>query len=444
MSIYPPRYMHIDVLFANEKTFRKSRNIFLTPDVYRNSDQQNNMPRIRIGVRHEEDRSVADPTTLPNCSRTLLYKFVNPYGMGSELGIYSMAAVVASAFNYTIIIDDSAWVYGRLEDTTRTLFENVGWDQPDHVYVDWDDMGRKGITQYLLGLVDRRTLNIHSVWNLINHREQRTVLPATQNLHYSMKSLFDARSEALRRIWRPNKRILDEIISMKKDLNDKMIESLNSESRKSISKSSILNFGLESPMSRRLISIHFRLGDKKVEHESWTPSAKIGLVSSFAKPKPFFDIVRSFVPNWKTSEDLPAVFVFSDDAKTAISTFEDYQSFYYPSQRFPLLSSPKGGELADGGHNQEMFDKAPLELRQNLTVALIRDMTFAVDNSEAVVCSSDAIGPEASIRSVDLRWHPTALANEFTEMGLDMIKNRTEILKMAPILAAEENNYIDL
>ncbi|KAH9824159.1 hypothetical protein DFH28DRAFT_1091832 [Melampsora americana] len=421
--------------FANDKILHKPR--------------KNHTVRTRIGVSHEVQSTVLDPSTLPSCSKTFLYKFVNPWGMGSEIGLYTMAAVAASAFNYTILIDDSAWVYGRLQDTPRTVFKNVGLNQADHVYATWEETAREGFTQYILSLVDRRAVDVNSVWNLMNHREERTVLPAAQNLHYSMISLFDAKSEALRRIWRPNKRVLDEIRSMKKDLNNQMMNLISTQTEQRNPKSSIVNFDEldSSPMVKKIISVHFRLGDKKAEEPLWSPSANVGMVSAFSNPKPFFDIIRSFVPDWKTSNHLPALFVFSDDAKTALSLFEDHQSFYYPSERFQLITSPSSTKLTEDGHDQKAFLKASLEVRQNLTIALIRDMTFAVDESEAIVCSSisnDVIGPKASVRSVDVRWHPTSMANEFTDMSLNMIQDRRKILEMIPILSVEEKNYIDL
>ncbi|EGG04040.1 uncharacterized protein MELLADRAFT_75237 [Melampsora larici-populina 98AG31] len=139
--------------------------------------------------------------------------------------------------------------------------------------------------------------------------------------------------------------------------------------------------------------------------------------------------------------------------------FEEDQSFYPPSQRFHLLSSPDTVKLTDDGFDQAKFDSSSPELRKRLTISLIRDITFAVDNSEAIVCSSssnicnmmfllrgseDAIGPQASIRSVDVRWYPTVTIHEMNQWSLDMIKNRKEILEMAPGLAADKKNYIYL
>ncbi|EGG04039.1 uncharacterized protein MELLADRAFT_89688 [Melampsora larici-populina 98AG31] len=253
------------------------------------TDQKYTTSRRKIGVIHKLDKSLTEPSKLPNCSRTFVYQFISPFGLGSELGLYSMAAVAASASNYTMVLDDSKWVYGRLSDyfdipplpcrppskeTPRTEYKNLGSNQSDHVYGNWDR--RQGYTEYVLGLLNKRAVDAHSVWNLMNHREERTVLPATQNLHYSLKSLFDAKSEAFQHIWRPNQMILDEIKVMKKNLHDRMIESISSETQRRIAKSSIKNFDPDDRMAKKLISVHFRLGDKKAEVERMNPAGVIG------------------------------------------------------------------------------------------------------------------------------------------------------------------------
>ncbi|KAH9808699.1 hypothetical protein DFH28DRAFT_935212 [Melampsora americana] len=435
-------------------------------------DNKHTKPRVKTGVIHKVDKSHHEPSELPNCRKTFVYRFVNPFGLGSELGIYSVAAVAASASGYTMILDDSKWIYGRLsdyfdippppcrppsEDTPRTAFKNLGSNQPDHVYGNWEH--RDEYAEYMLGLLNQRALDVHAVWNLMNHREERTVLPATQNLHYSLKPIFDAKSEAFRHIWRPNQLILDEIKVMKKNFNDQMIESISSKGQRMINNSVIKSLGSDSPMAKKMISVQFRLGDKKAEIERMNPAGTIGMATSSQNSKAFLEVIRSFVPDWKKSESLPSVFIFSDDVETVIREFEDDQSFYPLSQRFPLLSSPNSVRLTDHGFDQAKFDSSSPELRRKLTIALVRDITFAVDNSEGIVCSAssnicnmmfllrgseDAIGPQTSIRSVDVRWYPTTSIHEMNQRSLDMIKNRKEILEMIPRLAADEKNYIDL
>ncbi|KAG0144240.1 hypothetical protein CROQUDRAFT_47559, partial [Cronartium quercuum f. sp. fusiforme G11] len=98
-------------------------------------------------------------------------------------------------------------------------------------------------------------------------------------------------------------------------------------------------------------------------------------------------------------------------------------------------------------------------VRQKSAYALIRDVTFAVDNSEAIVCSlssnvcnlmfhlrgsQDVIGPNSSVRSVDMRWHPTAFSEAVRDLSLHPVKDRAQILALAPQLAANEKNYIDI
>ncbi|KAG0141675.1 hypothetical protein CROQUDRAFT_110344 [Cronartium quercuum f. sp. fusiforme G11] len=407
--------------------------------------------RPRIGVSYESDHSATRTSPLP-----------------------PSAALTASRFNYTILIDDSNWNYGRLTDyfdiaplscqpphdwkeMPRSAFSLSGLNQSDHVYASRYE--RDGYKSFILENVDKRAIDTHSVWNYLNHRDRKVVLPATQNLHYSLQSLFDMKSAALRDIWRPNKMILDEILKMKKDFNDKMLQSLPTTGHARPKVFSPNSLDLESPLPKKLISVHFRLGDKKYEVESSRPAASNGVMSAYANPKPYLDLVRSFVPDWKTSKNLPMLFVFSDDAKEAIRHFDEEQLLYYPNQRFPLLSPPESKMITDHGWNQAEFNTAPLAVRQKLGSALIRDVTFAVDHSEAIICSSssnicnlmfhlrgsqEAIGPNPSVRSVDVRWYPTAFCLEMTNLSLDPVKDRDQILAMAPQLAANEKNYIEL
>ncbi|KAG0147225.1 hypothetical protein CROQUDRAFT_76810 [Cronartium quercuum f. sp. fusiforme G11] len=385
-----------------------------------------------------------------------------------------MAALTASKLNYTILIDDSQWNYGRLTDyfdpvplscqpphdwkeMPRSAFSHSGPNESDHVYASRDDWG--GYTSFILEHVDKRAIDTHSVWNFVNLRDQNVVLPATQNLHYSLQSLFDMKSAALRHIWRPKKMILDEILKMKKDINDKILQSLPTTGHAQPKAFPPNPLDLESPLPKKLITVHFRLGDKKSEVDNKPPAANDGMMSAYAKAKPYLDAVRSFVPDWKTSKNLPTLFVFSDDAKEAIRHFDEHQSFYYPHQRFPLLSPPETKTFIDHGWNQAQFNVAPLAVRQKLAYALIRDVTFAVDNSEAIVCSlssnvcnlmfhlrgsQDAIGPNSSVRSVDMRWYPTAFSEAVRDLSLHPVKDRAQILALAPQLAANEKNYIEI
>ncbi|KAH9825180.1 hypothetical protein DFH28DRAFT_1016631 [Melampsora americana] len=417
----------------------------------------------RMYYTYQDTASQMQMSDLPVCERTFLYTFFDYAGFGSTLSHWGEAAMVAAALNYTMIIDDSKWQYGRLTDyfdlaplncqppknVSRDVFKNSGNDT-DHVWSNRDVRG--AFTGWIHRHIDSRAIDTHAVWNLQNFREQRTVLPAEQNVHFTMKAIFDAKTEAYRSIWRPNKMVLEEIRKMKREINDKL---LGSQKRNAKSPS---DFDLHSPMARKLISLHFRLGDKKVENADWHPALAIGMQSAVGNPKPYLDVVRSFVPKWRTSNDLPSLFVMSDDPETASALLDEHQSFYQPTQRFPILFPPHHHPLASHGHEQGKFNSAPPEVRKKLTTALIRDITFAVEESEAIACSSssnicniifhlrgsdDAIGPHGHVRSVDVRWFPNAMIHDLNNLSLDYKKNRTEILDMAPKLAADPRNYID-
>ncbi|KAH9825110.1 hypothetical protein DFH28DRAFT_1077531 [Melampsora americana] len=421
--------------------------------------------RARIGVAHMINTPSKPVEELPLCAKTMLYTLKGIAGLGSEFSYYGEAAAVASMLNYTMLLDDSKWNYGKLSDyfdvppldcrppqnwreMQRTLFDNVGVNESDHV---WASRDNDGYSRYILQHVDTRAIETHAVWNMINHREQRTVLPAVQNLHHSVKPIFDAKSDAYRHIWNPNKMILEEVIKLKVQLNDQLLALKNTTSH--------MKVDLDSPMARKLITVQFRMGDKIDENDYMKPAAAIGMKAAQGNPQPFFEVVRSYVPDWKTSKELPVLFVLSDDPEAAMEMFKEHQSFYPPSQRFPLIFSPKAISITEHGHLQSSFNSAPLDVRKKLATALIRDLTFAVDNSEAIVCSSasnlcnimlhlrgsqDLIGPTGSCRSVDVRWFPNAMIHSFNDLSLNAIKDREQILDMIPRLATDPRNYVDL
>lgn len=46
------------------------------------------------------------------CKRTLLYRFAGAHGFASEYLIFLRVVVLARAYNYQVLIDDSVWNYG--------------------------------------------------------------------------------------------------------------------------------------------------------------------------------------------------------------------------------------------------------------------------------------------------------------------------------------------
>ncbi|GAA95941.1 uncharacterized protein L969DRAFT_101050 [Mixia osmundae IAM 14324] len=53
---------------------------------------------------------------LPLCQRTLLYSFAGLHGFASEYMSFLRVAVLAQRFNYTLLVDDHAWNYGKMSD----------------------------------------------------------------------------------------------------------------------------------------------------------------------------------------------------------------------------------------------------------------------------------------------------------------------------------------
>ncbi|KAH9825111.1 hypothetical protein DFH28DRAFT_1216022 [Melampsora americana] len=425
----------------------------------------------RASTVHMTNAEAKTMNELPMCTKTMLYRLEGIVGFGSELSLYTEAAAVASLLNYTMLLDDSKWNYGKLSDyfditplecrpptnwreMPRTRFSNLGSKESDHVWATRDTP--EGYNSYILQQVDPRAIDTHAVWNMINHREQRIILPAVQNLHHSLTPIFDAKSEGYRHIWRPNRLILDEVKKLKHEFNQKMLALQNKHSQST----SLAGSDSNSTIVRKMISVQFRMGDKIKENVGWKPAEIFGMKSAQSNPQPFFEVVRSYVPDWKTSKDLPALFVLSDDPEAALKKFDEHQSFYLASQRFPLVIPPRAiSNITDHGHQQSTFNSAPLNVRRKLAIALIRDLTFAVENSESIVCSSssnlcnlmfhlrgseDLIGPTGSCRSVDVPWYPTGMPHSFNKLSLNWIKDREKILAMIPRLATDPRNYIDI
>ncbi|KAH9815140.1 hypothetical protein DFH28DRAFT_1165413 [Melampsora americana] len=444
--------------------------LYLSFDPSKSLSQSMQHHRTRIAVNQKAHKLVSQTTELPICARTFLFVFTNLAGLGSELDIYTSAAATASLLNYSVVVDDSTWNYGKLsdyfdveplpcqlpknwKDMPRALFSNAGKNQPDHVWSSRNDLvNNPAFRNYLMQYMDDRAANTHSVWNMVNYREQRTILPAYQNVHHTMKTIFDAKSEAYRRIWRPNKAVLEEIMKLKREINKQMLDN------KQANHKSSPNFGLESPLARKLMTIHFRLGDKARENHDVTPAEHIGMKLAQGNPHPYLEVIRSFVPDWKSSKELPALFILSDDPQTALDKFNQQQSLYSPDNRFPLLLPPNE-EHTEHGHLEKSFNSAPLSVRIQMGITLIRDITFAVDHSEGIVCSGssnicklmfhlrgsqDAIGPNGTVRSVDVRWYPTEWAHQFTQLSLEPLGNQEKIIQMAHELSLDPRNYIDL
>ncbi|EGG00335.1 uncharacterized protein MELLADRAFT_93311 [Melampsora larici-populina 98AG31] len=114
-------------------------------------DQTKPLRRVRIGVSHVVNTSGKPVEELPACGKTMLYTFKGLNGMGSELALWTEAAAVATWLNYTMLLDDSKWNYGKLSDyfdipplecrppsnwreMPRTLFSNLGKNESDHVW----------------------------------------------------------------------------------------------------------------------------------------------------------------------------------------------------------------------------------------------------------------------------------------------------------------------
>ncbi|KAG0149158.1 hypothetical protein CROQUDRAFT_653977 [Cronartium quercuum f. sp. fusiforme G11] len=421
----------------------------------------------------------SNATGLPQCERTLLYQFDGNSGLGSELGIYATVAAVASAINYTLLIDDFRWNYGRLSDyfdlpplncqppedwmsMPRPAFSNAGVKEPPHIRANRHE--RDVCTKYLLDRVPKKTIDVQTVWNYGNYRDKKTVLPGPQNLHIGMKPVFDAKSEVIRRIWRPNQIVTRELDKMKEYLDKALPESRVYQCSESVTLRDQLDGKSGETRSLRMITVHIRMGDKFEEAPQFRTYNEMPM--ALGDPRVYFEVIRSMVPCWRTAKELPALFILSDNTEAIIKSFEEYQSMYWPHQRFKLLSPSDVEMITNQGFFQTNFNAAPHQIRRRLGLSVIRDISFAIERSDRIVCSmssnlcnmllllrgsKDLIGSNPKVRSVDTRWYPTAFPYEISSKSLEpnLKSNWDQILKISIELLQlneeeEDENYIEI
>lgn len=190
---------------------------------------------------------VRTPVPVPTCKRTMLYNLAGAHGFASEFGVYLRLAAIAQHFQYALLVDDTAWNYGKLSDyfepprlacrpspawhtisrtkagrgyRTQSLEDALGeptrlWVAENHVFAPRD-------LEYFDALFLRIYVNEKAL-DLLHHRELEAAAPplplagelVVPKVFYKA---FRAQAHSLSRIYRPNAGMRREIAKMEADL----------------------------------------------------------------------------------------------------------------------------------------------------------------------------------------------------------------------------------
>lgn len=164
------------------------------------------------------------PSRQAACRRTFTFQFGKGDSVISDLTHYARAAALARRLNYRVLIDDSNWKYGRLNDyfevpepecetretssfIHKVIMGDEGWESEPHIIadntIDLDKIFTKGMSINSISMEDKFVM----FDNRSNGRIP-TITPAGS--WWSDEMVF----EEIRRIWRPNKRIRAEVLHM--------------------------------------------------------------------------------------------------------------------------------------------------------------------------------------------------------------------------------------
>ncbi|KAH9813891.1 hypothetical protein DFH28DRAFT_1083313 [Melampsora americana] len=396
-----------------------------------------------------------------HCPKTLFYRMGKKHGFGSEFSLYIRIASIASKLNYTLIVEDSDWNYGRLEDyfnkTDSVDYSNLcfkasnafqidpkleksiwppTWINQDHIYlpreIDYIDQ------LFLALFVDQNQLSEM-------HQEERkslqsnVVLDAYGTLPNLFQDAFLAQAEAMNRIWIPRNELAQEIKEGEEALEE-----------------------LRMSQSTTIIGLHLRLGDKVHELSNYKAGMTIELRNDQGQLRPrdhepssthklanaCFDAAESLLsqirqPIKSASKSLPILIVMSDDPNGIellqsversnqwkimtvsslldkspdLSKFQDiHQSSF--STKLKRHSSKLSHRV---GFHESDFNQLPLSKRIDQTRNFIIELTLLGRLSDGIIFTGSSnvsklfglLGNEKrlierTMRSLDVRWHPTA------------------------------------
>ncbi|KAI8448988.1 hypothetical protein BY996DRAFT_8690219 [Phakopsora pachyrhizi] len=360
-----------------------------------------------------------------DCKKTLMFNFLYGGGFFSEVLIFTRFASKARSLGYTILFNDQGWNYGKVKDyfdydnpkcasspallnITRDNFctkVQVGKLLPicslsnsDHVVVDRNFLTEDAnflfqsypeFDSFLRSEIDPEYEKLESTWAFLNQRKELLTLPFNQNLNHKIKHYFDGQSRELKLLWRPNHHVLNMTATLDKDLRPKLK-----------TKSSFISRFLPNLKESKILSVHYRLGDKVIEIKPNDMSSEpFGILSAFNKSGRYIRKAISMASRngWNLSPESLNLVTISDDIPTAIHQMKEYQNSFADQLSLnivaptPNIYSNLGGAESRNtnlfhGHSQGSYDHVPIEDR----IKLGRIFLAEIDNQ---TCARTINGP---------------------------------------------------
>ncbi|CAH7684947.1 hypothetical protein PPACK8108_LOCUS19398 [Phakopsora pachyrhizi] len=420
-----------------------------------------------------------------DCKKTLMFNFLYGGGFFSEVLIFTRFASKARSLGYTILFNDQGWNYGKVKDyfdydnpkcasspallnITRDNFctkVQVGKLLPicslsnsDHVVVDRNFYPE--FDSFLRSEIDPEYEKLESTWAFLNQRKELLTLPFNQNLNHKIKHYFDGQSRELKLLWRPNHHVLNMTATLDKDLRPKLK-----------TKSSFISRFLPNLKESKILSVHYRLGDKVIEIKPNDMSSEpFGILSAFNKSGRYIRKAISMASRngWNLSPESLNLVTISDDIPTAIHQMKEYQNSFADQLSLnivaptPNIYSNLGGAESRNtnlfhGHSQGSYDHVPIEDRIKLGRIFLAEIEWVRRHSDGLICSASSnvcsglmllLGSDrviddpvnnriSTVASVDLRWVPTALPI------IPKMFPSIEAIKLAQELSMDPQNFID-
>ncbi|GAA6018435.1 hypothetical protein JCM11491_006996 [Sporobolomyces phaffii] len=318
--------------FADESSVelwagRRGANLAVAPIHSDSSEEEEEGARLATAVTspNEGEGDHAHLALLPVCRKTFLFRFAGLHGQGSELNLLLRLSALATRFEYTFLLDSSAWNYGpftsyfeplppvlplafpshgaaslqcrpppaatkrikvRLTDRDlEALIRDVSSDpgDTDAWIPEWARDGKHvvwgptrdmdGLDQTILRLFrgDRRVEEDLHEADLVELRRQALGegkplggLTEDETIPPAFGAAFDRLSDEVRRVWKPNARVRG------------MVEA--SERRLGLSPTSASELAAggrrkDRRLGELVVGVHVRLGDKYLETDRIGPQA---------------------------------------------------------------------------------------------------------------------------------------------------------------------------
>ncbi|CAH7684950.1 hypothetical protein BY996DRAFT_7530074 [Phakopsora pachyrhizi] len=414
-----------------------------------------------------------------DCKKTMLYEFSNSYGLFSELLIYARFAAFGRSLGYTILIDDSHWIHGKLSDyfeikypdcslnlnsstIEREWFCDAAIKDINHVKIGRNCVWK--LDSKIISVLEPDLLKLQAVWNFLNKRDDLTLLPVGQNLNFRLRSVFDSQASELLRIWKPNSQIKSLVLELENNLEA----------------SNVLNkLGSRGSKKRqKTVGLHFRLGDKVEEICENAFKNFVETPPAFGNPTRYIKMVLELAKDhhWFKSEqnsffskksEIPINLVtISDDTDRALNLLTEYKKSFIKRPMINIIGLTKyrnssTDHLPENGHNQTDFNLKPLSEKIKYNRELLSEVEYLVKKTDGIVCSmasnvcnalmllsgsnkliyDEKYKIKPLVRSVDHRWFPTSYPL-YTEYNKNL--KPAELFELGLKFSEDHRNHVDL